>query len=998
MDDIKLAGKKHNIDPMWKVLNKEVDLGEPTSFLDHVYLGCTQRQCEISKDIVDNYRTMFESRISAVRTENLPSPQNLRISSWSYDMEGHAKKCVERYCELANNTTQQLYKVSTPCIEDHHFKEEEMKSVGELSHVCSQIVLKCLYLVRIGRPDIQWSVNKLARSITKWTKACDKRLNRLISCIHHTCEYKQYCHVGNTAKQCRLGLFQDSDFAGDIEDSKSTSGGTLCVFGSYTFVPISWMCKKQTAVSHNSTESEIISLDTGLRLDGLPALELWDLIVSVLGNVSRVSDRSGKPESDDHKHHKSHNKIDAMKDMDSVPSNVQSARQEALLYVFEDNEAVIKMIIKGRSPTMRHVSRTHWVALDWLFDRINLDSKIQIKYIDTKNQLADILTKGNFTRDEWNHMLSFFNISHFSSTIRSAAMAKRFQQESGEERVTAKSRPMMNLIARTPSFVSSSTSVSPVKRWYGNQDPGKSIAGEDRSRRPGNETDLFEASDHYYHEQFMESFSSTDYSKLDYDRAWSSQEWKAEATTYDRSGRPDKTSWRMVRKVRPDHEEILLDGIAQSVRYGETLRDRSGRPDNINSQEVANSQNFIMGNDETELELSVESRSFLNRVNDRVRKRQKRISNVAGGGEEHSIIWWTFMAVTMESAVFMGKNFQDNQNSVVNTADLTLKQMFDISAKLVAEQDEISGLETIGWDKHSWKYLSLIDDERIINLQRAKVYVFSDSVLCLGKIHQNPESNEAWKKRIEWITTSQSYRDFDGISEEPTEFEWNIFHRFDTLQLYGKVKDLLSRLGETPETFSGRILIMSMFNDISCETKDNEQECLAHARVVSLYARKFGTGQWSFIGPSSEKKWYSIKEDSPQGIWDHIAEKMLLEFAESTCPIFRATTPLSRGQLRSKGHGKLSIHFAADQETIETIFRIVVSANQLSLYGAVANMCEEYESRHGRSGRLDKVMGQSIVLGEIKTEVLWRMMIQHTKTLYCSNMKNELRGFHNKIK
>ena len=176
VDDIKLAGKKHNIDPMWKVLNKEVDLGEPTSFLDHVYLGCTQRQCEISKDIVDNYRTMFESRISAGGLEKLPFPQNIRISSWSYDMAGHAKKCVERYCELANKTTQQLYKISTPCIDDHHFKEEETKSVGELSNTCSQIVLKCLYLARIGRPDILWSVNKLARSITKWTKACDKRM------------------------------------------------------------------------------------------------------------------------------------------------------------------------------------------------------------------------------------------------------------------------------------------------------------------------------------------------------------------------------------------------------------------------------------------------------------------------------------------------------------------------------------------------------------------------------------------------------------------------------------------------------------------------------------------------------------------------------------------------------------------------------------------------------------------------------------------------------
>ena len=275
-----------------------------------------------------------------------------------------------------------------------------------------------------------------------------------------------------------------------------------------------------------------------------------------------------------------------MENIDSVPSNVQSSRQEALLYVFEDNEAVIKMIIKGRSPTLRHVSRTHRVALDWLFDRINLDSKIQIKYIDTKNPLADMLTKGNFTRDEWNHLLSLFNVSHFSPTVCSAAMAKRSQQDSGEERVTAKSRPMMNLIARTPSFVLSSTSVSPEKRYYGKQDLWKTVVAEDRLGQPGKET---------------VSFSSTDYSKLDYDRAWSSQEWKAEAATHDRSGQPEKTSWTTVQQVRPDHEEFLLDGTAQSVRYGETIRDRSGQPDIFNSQEVANSQNFIMGSDTTEL-------------------------------------------------------------------------------------------------------------------------------------------------------------------------------------------------------------------------------------------------------------------------------------------------------------------------------------------------------------------------------------------------------------
>ena len=239
--------------------------------------------------------------------------------------------------------------------------------------------------------------------------------------------------------------FQDSDFAGDLEDSKSTSGGTLCVFGSHTLVPISWMCKKQTAVSHSSTESEIISLDAGLRLDGIPALDLWDLIVSVLGNTTQNHDRTVKPvvcRDKNHVRQQSRGMFNVLKNVDLVPSNVQFLHQETLLYVFGDNEAVIKIIIKGRSPHMRHVSRTHRVALDWLFDRINLDPKIQIKYIDTKNQLAGMLTKRNFKRDEWNHLLCLFNISHFSSTDCSEVMSERTQEESGEQRVTAKSRPM----------------------------------------------------------------------------------------------------------------------------------------------------------------------------------------------------------------------------------------------------------------------------------------------------------------------------------------------------------------------------------------------------------------------------------------------------------------------------------------------------------------------------------------------------------------------------
>ena len=160
---------------MWKVLNKEVDLGEPTSFLDHVYLGCTQRQCEISKDIVDNYRTMLELRISAREcVEKLPFPQNLRISSWSYDMAVMQRSVWNdivswRTRRLSNSTKYLLHASMTTTS-----KKKKRNLLENLSSTCSQIALKCLYLARIGRPDILWSVNKLARATTKWTKACDK--------------------------------------------------------------------------------------------------------------------------------------------------------------------------------------------------------------------------------------------------------------------------------------------------------------------------------------------------------------------------------------------------------------------------------------------------------------------------------------------------------------------------------------------------------------------------------------------------------------------------------------------------------------------------------------------------------------------------------------------------------------------------------------------------------------------------------------------------------
>ena len=268
-----------------------------------------------------------------------------------------------------------------------------------------------------------------------------------------------------------------------------------------------------------------------------------------------------------------------------------------MLFIFEDNEAVIKMIRKGRSPTMRHVSRTHRVALDWLFERIKFDPKIQIKNINTKSQLADILTKGNFTRDEWNHLLCLFNISHFSFTNCSEVMSKT---DAGAERVTAKSKPKMNLVsrysARDPNVRVSTASESPGKTKSESQNvPLSSLnVQQPRTVRP------------------VLGASSSNYSKWNIDDKWSSHVWK--------SGEMSNTS-----TGRPVFDKFVID-------------------DDVDS-DTATESNF-----------SPRSRSFLNRVNVRLRKMLDRSPEDAVQDiDKRSMIWGMLLSLTLEASVFMEK-------------------------------------------------------------------------------------------------------------------------------------------------------------------------------------------------------------------------------------------------------------------------------------------------------------------------------------------------------
>ena len=171
----------------------------------------------------------------------------------------------------------------------------------------------------------------------------------------------------------------------------------------------------------------------------------------------------------------------------------------------------------------------------------------------------------------------------------------------------------------------------------------------------------------------------------------------------------------------------------------------------------------------TESNFSLKSRSFLHRVIDRLRKMLDHSKDAMQDIDKRSVYRGMFMSSTLELSVFMGKDYLENLHS-------TLKQMVDISEKLVVGQsDEIFGVSPINWEDSSWKQLSLVNDQEVISLSHAKVFVFADSVLCLGKVNQNPTSNSVWEK-LSWFTDSPQDRTLDTIDGEPMEFEWNIYH------------------------------------------------------------------------------------------------------------------------------------------------------------------------------------------------------------------------------
>lgn len=271
--------------------------------------------------------------------------------------------------------------------------------------------------------DRLWSVNLLAREVIRWIAACARRLGRIIDYIHHSKAWVQTSYVGDEPDKCWLTLYDDASFAGDLKGFKSISGCLFVSVGPNTFAPLAWLCKKQIAVSHSSSEAEIISSDAGVRMEGIPALLSWEEIIDVLAGGD------SKPKASPPKHIQPKTMYDVLNGVDFDPPSFQMSSGKANCVIFEDNDAVINMTIKQCSPMMRHVARARRVDLDWLFEWLRKHSGLSIRFVEAKQQTADLFTKGSVTGKGWCNLFRPAQLGSAQAPMRNLSKAQVFSRQ-----------------------------------------------------------------------------------------------------------------------------------------------------------------------------------------------------------------------------------------------------------------------------------------------------------------------------------------------------------------------------------------------------------------------------------------------------------------------------------------------------------------------------------------------------------------------------------------
>ena len=569
-----------------------------------------------------------------------------------------------------------------------------------------------------------------------------------------------------TAQQCRLGLFQDSDFAGYLEDSKSTSGGLLCIFGSHTFVPISWMCKKQTSVSHRSANgwnSRSWSLGFGY----------WS-VAFFFQPIKETRECTGKLDAWCMTRHQENeprtkSRLQLSTTILNYATSIVLLNPVQCFTFFEDMKRWSRWSLKGGSPTMRHVSRTHRVAPDWSFDRINLDPKIPIKYVDTKHQLADLLTKGNPTRDECNNLLNLFNISIFSKLPRIDV-----------EKNAARNRRRNNC-GKVEADVESGSAF-----W------GKlSYSAElDCIQSPGD----------------SESTQSTrfeSHSTKCRETCWRfKSKWRS--VKFSSVANRCKVNWAKVRG------NFAAADTSQSQSFPESARKLAA--ENVDINDEAHSKwprNFRI------------SRAYiphLEKVDANLRRQfRRRPEDIMDDLNLNTMIWGTFILVTPRAEVYLGKNCLENLHSTKNQPQGR------------CNQEACQWTDRNSWNIRDQLARRILEEDDSVELPRSAVVdskglrIFWFSVVH-GKNQWKSRKRMEGENRLVYEVIPMPWsgsirRRADGIRVEDFPI---------TLQILTEILKMMTEKKRVNlSTSQVRIIFMSMYNDTVWWEKGNEDMCIA---------------------------------------------------------------------------------------------------------------------------------------------------------------------------